>query len=111
MALIGGVDVAGKIRECAALVGADLGVDPDEIHLQVAIVVAELDRTTIYDELALALNLGMLADDARARYREIWGKEWTEILPLAGEHFDGLAPSGTTTAATIIGSPHARRSR
>jgi len=106
------VRVAEKIRECAALVGVDLGVDPDEIRLQLASIDADLNRRPVYSTMATGLNLQMLADDARARYREIWGENWPEIPPMAGEHFDltvALLEQDSASGNTVPSSPRARR--
>ena len=116
MALIHVMDVVGRIRECAALVGIDLGVDPDEIRLQVALFNSHVERRAVYSTMATGLNAMMLDDAARAQYREIWGEDWTEIPPMAGQEFDGLPSPAllerdSPIGATIPSSPRARRSR
>ena len=107
------VRVAEKLRECAALVGIDLSVDPDEIRLQVAMFNADVQRRPVYSTMATGLNLLMFDDAARARYREIWGEDWTEVPPMAGEHFDltgALLEQDSALGNTVPSSPRARRS-
>lgn len=109
------VRVVDKIRECAAILGVDLDVDPDEIRLQVASAEARLERLPVYSTMANGLNLTMIDDAARARYREIWGEDWQEVPPMAGEEFDDVTASGlleqdSSTRITIPSSPRARRS-
>lgn len=113
--MILGVRVAELIKECAARLGIDLSVDPDEIHLRMASIVANTMRSPVYESAVAVINAMMLDDAARARYREIWGEEWTELPPMAGEEFDGLPARvllerDSTAGSTIPSSPRARRS-
>lgn len=75
-------DLDTRIDDAALAIGIDLTVDPDDLHLAQAASMAT--DGTIYSALAVALDSAMLRDDAAmARYREIWGQDYTGVDPLA----------------------------